>query len=40
MNQKELTKTFMIISNGENLFGLHVFYKNIQRLSSEYTVYN
>ena len=30
MNQKELTKIFMMITNGKNVFGLHVFYKNIQ----------
>ena len=27
MNQKELTKTFMMISNGSKRFGLHDFYK-------------
>ena len=27
MNQKELTKTFMMISNGLKPFGLHDFYK-------------
>ena len=34
MNQKELTKTFMMISNWKKTFGLHGFYKNIQRLKS------
>ena len=27
MNQKELTKTFMMISNWKNPFGLHDLYK-------------
>ena len=31
MNQKELTKTFMMISNEKKPFGLHSLYKNIQR---------
>ena len=31
MNQKELTKTFMTISNWKNRFGFDVFYKLIQR---------
>ena len=29
MNQKELTKEFMMISNWKNLFGLHGLYNNI-----------
>ena len=31
MNQKELTKTFMMISNWNKPFGPHGFKKNIQR---------
>ena len=31
MNQKELTKIFMMISNWKNPFGCDVFYKLIQR---------
>ena len=31
MNQKELTKTFMTISNWKKPFSLHALYKNIQR---------
>ena len=31
MNQKELTKTFMVISNWKNPFSCDVFYKLIQR---------
>ena len=35
MNQKEPTKTFMMISNWKkNNFGLHEFKKNIQRFKS------
>ena len=33
MNQKKLTKTFMIISNLIKPFGLHGLYKNIQRFN-------
>ena len=40
MNQKELTKTFMMISNGKNLFGLYVFYKNIQRFKGYSCMYH
>ena len=32
MNQKELTKTFMMISNWIKPFGLHGLYKNISAL--------
>ena len=31
MNQKELTKIFMMISNWKKTFGFDVFYKLIQR---------
>ena len=31
MNQKELTKTYMMISSGKNPFDCDVFYKLIQR---------
>ena len=32
MKQKELTKTFMMISNQEKTFDLHGLYKNISAL--------
>ena len=32
MKQKELTKTFMMISNWKKAFGLHGLYKNITAL--------
>ena len=32
MNQKELTKIFMIISNWKKLFGLNGLYKNMSAL--------
>ena len=32
MNQKELTKTFMVISNWKKLFGFHGLYKYISAL--------
>ena len=31
MNQKEQTKTFIMISNWKKPFGIHEFLKNIQR---------
>ena len=31
MNQKEVTKTFMVISNWKKLFDLHGLYKKNQR---------
>ena len=31
MNQKELTKTFMMVSNWNNLFDFQNLYKEIQR---------
>ena len=35
MNQKELTKTFMMISNWERPSGLHDLWKNDQRFKGE-----
>ena len=35
MNQKELTKTFVMISNWEKPFGLHGLYKMIQRFKGK-----
>ena len=32
MKQKELTKTFMMISDYKKPFGIHVLYKKFQRL--------
>ena len=37
MNQKELTKTFMMISNWKKPFGLHNFHKKIQRFKGYLT---
>ena len=39
MNQKERTKTFMMISNLKNSFGCDVFYKVIQRFKGYYCIY-
>ena len=33
MNQKELTKTFMMISNLKKPFGVHGIFKNYQRFN-------
>ena len=37
MNQKELTKTIMMISNWIKPFGLHGFYKTIKRFKGNTT---
>ena len=37
MNRKELTKTFMMISNGKKPFDLQGFHKKIQRLTGKCT---
>ena len=34
MKRKELTKTFMMISNLKNIFAVHSLYKNYQRCDS------
>ena len=36
MNQKELTKTFMMLSHWIKLFGLHVLYKNYPALTGSF----
>ena len=37
MKQEELTKTFMMFSSGEKLFGLHGLYESISKLQGSMT---
>ena len=39
MNQKELTKTFIMILNSEKPFGLHFLYKKFQRFQKNPLVF-